>query len=1343
MKLRRINRIQIIFLAFVSIAIWGTRRFLESERFSRFLTEKIASTIQNKIPLGIDFSHVEIDFWSRSSALKDVKINYKDQDLNLSVTLEKLDFKFSVLDFFEKELTISEINPQNGSLYINFSEQKDSSNFKIEDLNYETINSFETFLNKKVPVKFKKLKIENINFSFNKTSFYVENFSFGIYSSFYDLEIYLEKVLLKEKKIGNFFLDSIDLKIEVSKDDFRINKGNIYDKLNQIHVEDVRLKNGKIKGEFSYQGDFSKFEKYLPLEIKNLAKNYWEARIFYPDYTSLENPHFEINAYDTSCDYFNLEKVFILGKIDQGDLFLKKVVAENKDEKIFLVKEEKLLNIRKEKFYENKFFLNFKNVHTNTALYFLKDILNPMKGSLSGDLSIQWNGRDLVFDFYENSVLKKFSLDFETNILKNEGFKLHNSQILVDVISGDVTLNMNLNLGYSKFVSSGVIRSKDIDLKISKTAIDFEEFGPISGVDVFGKGLFELEIKGEMENVFFNFDFDISDLSLLDINLGKAKGKATLKLKDLELNLDRIRGKVAKNSLYEVDGSFYFSEKVSNNIDLKINLEQSNYDDFFDILRFLKKDLDANIKFLDSLKMNYGAIVRLSGGLSFEKMVIEGDISGDYFSYLKEEFSEFKSDFKIAKSKISVNEFEIKKGDGIIAVGLDYDFVEKKVDYKLNVSKIRLSDFYLYNTLSLGLDGRFDGNIEGGRKKINQWWHSGFLNFSQTTVGFKKVKDSKIVLSEEDGSLGIKGSFLGKSISFSSLLNFIDQTESKKSRMELIIDMEDISIFWGILSSHNIVNESNYGDLKGRLISDFSIKDWAHLDLNFFLDSFNFRYQNRKYSLSENKKKIIVKNGKINFWEIMFSNFDEYILTQGEGDISKDFKIYQDFELDLGLVKLLTPKLLDARGVIVGEGLIEGNKKNINNSYKVKGKNGSFKLEGIPGLFSNVEFELDLENKDFYIKNTKMDFGRGRIRVDGKVAFKIPFPEVELNLKVNESFIPFYEKSNMVISSDLNLYGYSLPYSLSGNINVLQLNFFDEFAKISEGKARETYQKFMPQRSDIDKVDYFKNDIEIDFLSPVVIKNNLADIALVGKATLYGGPMTPKLEGYFNVSNSKSKFIFKGLDFFLSEGTVNFSEESELTRPEYKFKSQTSIGQYKIDLDFWGEGDNVAMNLSSDPPLSKRDIFSLLTIGITEDSSKKLESEERNSMATMGLGNFIVDQFQINRELGNTLGLKLSLLSDVEENEVPLEGRTSQTLKSKAKSSTKIKIQKELLKDVDLSISSTIGDDPEKKQEMNIQYKINNNLSVEGVYEKTIEEDTEDDSKSSLGLDFKYRKSFK
>ena len=178
-----------------------------------------------------------------------------------------------------------------------------------------------------------------------------------------------------------------------------------------------------------------------------------------------------------------------------------------------------------------------------------------------------------------------------------------------------------------------------------------------------------------------------------------------------------------------------------------------------------------------------------------------------------------------------------------------------------------------------------------------------------------------------------------------------------------------------------------------------------------------------------------------------------------------------------------------------------------------------------------------------------------------------------------------------------------------------------------------------------------------------------------------------------------------------------------------------------------GESSNYDIDLSSTPALSREDILSLLTLGFTGEVSKDLEDAQRASLSSVGIGSLIFDKFQINKGLQSSLGLSVSVAPEILDSEESLlRGRSTSEGggATRVRTASKIQVQKKLNDELDLSVSSTVGGSIQQRQEMNLNYKLNKNFSVQGIYElKSFEDEQEVQDPNSVGLDLKFRMNFK
>jgi translocation and assembly module TamB len=259
------------------------------------------------------------------------------------------------------------------------------------------------------------------------------------------------------------------------------------------------------------------------------------------------------------------------------------------------------------------------------------------------------------------------------------------------------------------------------------------------------------------------------------------------------------------------------------------------------------------------------------------------------------------------------------------------------------------------------------------------------------------------------------------------------------------------------------------------------------------------------------------------------------------------------------------------------------------------------------------------------------------------------------------------------------------------------------------------------------------------------VRNSLLELNIDGQAQVTGPLSLPKAKGRFQVVPSTSKFKFKGHEFNLTKGTIALGDDFNREGAELDFSGVTQINEYRVRLGVSGRTKNVEVSLSSEPGLSQENLFSLLTLGVTSDVSTELDENERQSVATVGLGALLADQLKLTEGLDSSFGLRLSVLPEyAQESDTLLQGKSavSDSSTSRFRSSTKVRVQKKISDKVDLSVSSTVGGSLEQRQKMNVNYKFDNKWSIEGVYELKSTEDEGVESSDSIGADLKYRWSF-
>jgi len=335
-----------------------------------------------------------------------------------------------------------------------------------------------------------------------------------------------------------------------------------------------------------------------------------------------------------------------------------------------------------------------------------------------------------------------------------------------------------------------------------------------------------------------------------------------------------------------------------------------------------------------------------------------------------------------------------------------------------------------------------------------------------------------------------------------------------------------------------------------------------------------------------------------------------------------------------------------------------------------------------------------------------------------------------------------------VFSGEGSIIGKNFPYTLGGDFYIQKFDLINEITDFDFGNSgfSTTEIDYLPGREAQIKDQLLNFNMNIITREPIFIRNSLADLGFTGNLHILGGEIEPKIVGKINLAPRNNKITFKNNEFSFTKGSVFFSDNSSYKNPELDFLAHTTINSFKVSASLIGPVKNYDFRLSSEPTLPQSDVLSLIVFGYTEDLSNKLTDAERESMTTAGVGSILFDSFKINETLKNEFGIHINLGTQISEDEgSQLATRSSDSSSSSSvNSATTFEMKKKLNDEMSLSVIGTVGSSATQKQTVNLNYKVNNTVSLEGVYESTSTDNTETiNDDTSVGADIKWKWSFK
>ncbi|AUN96653.1 hypothetical protein C0V70_00725 [Bacteriovorax stolpii] len=1343
--MKRINKILLVFLVITFLTLYGGWRFIHSERFSHEASMKVSKILTQKFGAQLSFSGVDFSLVPLSTTFKNVHVVKKDPTLlDVEVVAKELEVAFTYASFISSELEIDEVSVRDGSVDLDIYKKSEEDTI-VRELKTREIFAKYTEVLTSLPVRLNILDLEKIKLDIDTTSLYVNKLLVSpsrkgvrVKGDVSDLSIQHDSPDFAPVNISK-----VQLLGAMEKEEWRIDELKVEKDQNIVELKGAAFNEGsllhlKTTGTLTASAEsvLNNF-KTLPSDIKAIKG---DLKGEFETSGVIDNPDVVITFHATNADtpWIKLKNVEGTVAKKKNLLIAQKLQAKNGIEEYLLRKPQAFLDLNTGKFTDFNFSLRLKNAYTNTFLLAAKDSLETLKGSVSGDVEAALFSNRAVFTIKEKVSVQNFRLttsNGKSDILKNNGFNLENTTVTINE-DYSVNLDAKLSMPNTLINAVGKISEKGINVDVTNSKIDLQALGPIAGVKLTGSGPATLKVSGPLDDVMFDFNVDWNNFSVVELNFGKVKADFSLALNELEMDIRNLEG-VFNKSNFNAKGRLGFDDK-NEGMDLKIDFANTTFSDARKMYQLVFK----NIKLPVDPEFNFEANYAVKGGFGLDTLKIDGQIKGTDLKVAGEEAEKISLKFSLANSLLNFKQIKINKSRGELNANVNVNLKNDYIDLTGATQSLRLRDFNFYRHLNLEYDGDlfldFDGN--GTTRDFSSRFKTRVAN---AFIGNAPASSSTAIFYINTNDIVTNASLLGGKIKVDSLVSFKTDIAAIKSSIET----SDLREFLGVFSGHNMIDRGITGKIKAKLNTQISL---GSLGIRrFFLDVEDLILRKGDISLQIDPKynMIQVDEGIVKSWDLRLHDGKDFFLSKGRNLSNGIIEVDHRFALKASLFEMATNYIERAVGVIKGQSKVVLDKNFKVKELNVSGDNHSLKIKGLPGYVTAFDYTIVKNGESFEVTRMRGNYGEGEFKIGGKVFFDDMYPQVNLVYQIDRATVPLFKRSNVIISSTGTVTGTDLPYKLNGKVNFLHGEILEDPADLmKENKVSiDEYKKYLPEKDVLGNKGFIDLNLSFETASPVLIKNNMVEVYFRGNGQVTGDVLSPEFNTRLETVPNISKFKFKGHDFALSQGYVEIRDRGKNRMSDLKFTGAAKINDYDMRLDLSGTISNVNVELSSEPALSKEDLLSLLTLGVTSDMSKNLEAGERRFVTTVGIGTLLVDQLKINEDLNSTLGLKLSVQPEFKEDETTLisgKSAVSDGSSSRLKSATKVKINKQINNRVDVSLSSTIGGSLEQKQEMNINFNINKNFSLEGVYEVKPTEDENTNTPNSLGADLKWRKSF-
>lgn len=344
--------------------------------------------------------------------------------------------------------------------------------------------------------------------------------------------------------------------------------------------------------------------------------------------------------------------------------------------------------------------------------------------------------------------------------------------------------------------------------------------------------------------------------------------------------------------------------------------------------------------------------------------------------------------------------------------------------------------------------------------------------------------------------------------------------------------------------------------------------------------------------------------------------------------------------IDLGILVGIVPRMTRAMGMLSGSVKLRGKASQPEFDGQLKVRGGEFGFKGLPGGLTDVEIDLVADENEARVTRASAHFLGGDVSMTGRLPIKGgQIGVAEATVTGRQLYVSPLEGVKATVDADLQLTLNPTASSAAGRLpfvgGEVTITSFEYTRPITidltgfRGSKRTNVENYDPT------LDAVTLGFDVRSRVPLRIRNNLveAQLAIDPRGLRVSGTnQRIGLRGEMTTMQGGHVRVFAN-DFEVQKGSIRFDDPTRVVPhvditalTEYRRYSNTlatagggganttggagattgSISSggrggslWRITLHAYGDADDLKVDMTSDPALSREDIFFLLTIGLT------------------------------------------------------------------------------------------------------------------------------------------------
>jgi translocation and assembly module TamB len=470
--------------------------------------------------------------------------------------------------------------------------------------------------------------------------------------------------------------------------------------------------------------------------------------------------------------------------------------------------------------------------------------------------------------------------------------------------------------------------------------------------------------------------------------------------------------------------------------------------------------------------------------------------------------------------------------------------------------------------------------------------------------------------------------------------------------------------------------------------------------------------------------------------------------------------------VDLAVLKRVVPRIDTARGQVDGSLRVTGRAAAPVIAGELHARGEEIEVHGLPSAVTDVHVDVTAASGELTAKG-RGKFAGGDIKFEGVVPVRgVELGALESRVVVTGVHLSPADGISATVDADLQVTydpkangaaGAGALPKIAGEVGINSFAYTRPISLTTDLSALGTRARRTEVNAYDPSLDFVTLDLHLSARSPLVIKNNLVEVQLAvdsGSLDVTGTNQRVGLRGALRTLPG-GRFHFQQSDFDVRQGLIRFDDPTRIAPnvditaiTEYRRYSDTgaagagaagagagggpsaaSAGStrggalWRITLHAFGDADDLRVDMTSEPSLSQEDIVLLLAVGMTRAELDQLQASSIGASIAL---NYLGAASGADRAVKKAL----PIIDDFRF------GSAYST--ATGKTEPQLTVGKRLTNDLRASVTAGLSEDRELRS--NIEWRLNNRLSVQGSYDNI--NDVSSSALGNLGLDLRWRLEF-